>query len=167
MSSCPLSANSIGCPCEVTTIPPFGPFLGCGSAKPAVVIIAINSANNPCLNILVLLSLDALKSLGRRKRTGLRRGEPLEWPLAESEEKHGREDGVEQCRAQKPAEDGDCEGMQDFPSRLVGAEQQRGQRKTSGKRRHQHRRQPLQAASDNKGSPETFAFVQGQIDIVR
>src|SRR5260221_4619602 len=154
----------MGCPCDVTTIPPFAPFFGCAWAIPAVAIIAISSANKPpCFNILVLLSLDAeeLESFGRHKRAGLRRGEPLEWPLAESEEKHRREDGIEQRRAQKAAEDGDRDRVQDFPSRLIGAEQQRGKRKTSGKRGHQHRGKTLQAASDDKDSPEAFAFGYG------
>src|SRR5262249_17423405 len=87
--------------------------------------------------------------------------------LGKSDEKHGREDGIEQRRAQKAAEDGNRNRVQDFSSRLIGAEQQRGQRKAGGKRGHQHRGKPLQAASDDEGSPEAFAFAQGKIDIVR
>src|SRR6266540_7024919 len=168
MSSCPLSTNSIGCPCDVTTIPPFGPFLGGAWARLAVAVMAISSANKPYFNILVLhLGSEELESFARRKRAGLRRREPLQWPFAESEEQHGREDGIQQGRAQQTAEDGDRNRVQDFPSRLIRAEQQRGQGKAGRKRRHQHRGQPLQAASDDKGSPEAFAFVQGKIDIVR
>src|SRR5262249_29250339 len=104
---------------------------------------------------------------GRGQRAGLRRGKPFQLLLAESDEKHGREDGIEQRRAQKAAEDGNRNRVQDFSSRLIGAEQQRGQRKAGGKRGHQRRGKPLQAASDDEGSPEAFAFVQGKIDIVR
>src|SRR6266516_997905 len=165
MSSCPLSTNSIGCPCEVTTIPPFVPFLGCAWARLAVAVMTISSVNKPCLNILILhLGSEELESFGRRKRAGLRRREPLQWPLAESEEQHGREDGIQQGRAQQTAEDGDRNRVQDFPSRLIRAKQQRGQGEAGRKRRHQHRGQPLQAASDDKDSPEAHAFAQAQHD---
>src|SRR6266516_2658234 len=168
MSSCALSTNSIGCPCDVTTIPPFGPFLGCAWARLAVAVMTISSANKPYFNILVLhLGSEELESFARSKRAGLRRREPLQWPFAESEEQHGREDGIQQGRAQQTAEDGDRDRVQDFPSRLIRAKQQRGQGEAGRKRRHQHRGQPLEAASDDNSSHEELAFVQGKIDILR
>src|SRR6266487_7048274 len=100
MSSCPLITNSMGCPCDVMTIPPFGPFLGCAWARLAAVVITISSAYKPCLNILTSPCLNSdLESLGRTECADLRRGKPLQRIPAESEEKHRREHSIEQSRA--------------------------------------------------------------------
>jgi hypothetical protein len=97
--------------------------------------MAISSANKPCLNIPLLhLGSEELESFWRRKRAGLPRREPLQWPLTKSEEQHGREDGIEQRRAQKAAEDRHSNRVQNFPSRFISAEQQRGQREAGRKR---------------------------------
>ena len=56
--------------------------------------------------------------------------------------------------------------MQDFFTRCIGRQQQRGQRKGSHQRRHQHRGQPLQRAAHDHGLAEDLTLELAQVDVV-
>ena len=56
--------------------------------------------------------------------------------------------------------------MQDLLAGRICADHQRQKSKPSRKRRHQHRRQPLQASAHDHLAPERLALVQHQVDVV-
>src|SRR5262245_21439281 len=99
----------------------------------------------------------ALRSGGENALQGL---------APELQEQDGRQQRIEQRRADEAAEDRHGHGVQDLASGLASPEQQRQERQASAQRRHQHGRQALEAAAHDEGGAESLPFEEGEVDVV-
>src|SRR5829696_6396485 len=145
--------------------PPLLPF--CAAAKSGVAVMTAIMATKAYFSI-CWSSVVARQSIGYRRgeRCSVFSQQPVQRLLAENQKEDRGHDGIQYGGAEQAAEDRNGDRMEDFPSRFIRADEKRGQRQSGAKRRHQNGTEPLHAAANDQTLSETFAFVNGKIDVV-